>query len=116
MERNMEVLTNQLKDMEKITFEEMGRRMYSHNGEYGSHNPLKAVIVFTEDSFTVPYTEKERSYKVSSNNKYWLPGFCSNSIFGDCLDGTDPGVRLDRYMFPVEGEGWKVEYCYFVEE
>ena len=27
-----------------------------------------------------------------------------NSLFGNCLDGKDLGVRLDLYMY----EGWKV--------
>jgi len=31
------------------------------------------------------------------------------SLFGDCLDGYDLGVRLDYY-------NWKIDFCYFVEK
>ena len=36
------------------------------------------------------------------------------SIYGYCLDGTDPCVRLDRYMAVEHGgvDGWKIERCY----
>lgn len=92
--------------MEKITFEQFRKAMF----EFNKKNPnghLQGVIVFTADSFNRPYTVKERSYRTAN----WCNGFndrISNSIFGDCLDGTDLGVRLDWYMY----DGWKVEYCY----
>jgi hypothetical protein len=39
-----------------------------------------------------------------------------NSLFGDCLDGKDTRVRLDRYIHHEEdAEKWKVEYCYIIE-
>ena len=92
--------------MEKITFAELTALFRKHE----STNPekhLKAHIVYTEDSFIKKYPLKSRTYVISSNNRAFQPGKISNSIYGNCLDGTDQGIRLDLYF----GE-WKVEYCY----
>lgn len=77
---------------------------------------LSAVIVFTASSFGQAYGLVHRSYVVSSDNKAYCPGMCSNSIFGDCLDGKDRGVRLDDYMAAHHGgkDGWQVENCYLL--
>lgn len=92
----------------KLTFEELKEKEWK-----------KAVIVFTEDSFDKEYSEKSRSYEVSKENNYFDTGKISKSLFGNCLDGSDAGVRLDIYMFAVPedgvGKAWKVEYCYIVE-
>jgi len=93
--------------MKKITWSEMERRFLKHNKR--KDNPIYAVVVFKKENWDVPYTEEERSYKVSSNNKAFKEGMISKSIFADCLDGKDLGVRLDWY-------DWEVEYCYMVEE
>jgi hypothetical protein len=71
----------------------------------------EAVVVFTESSFEKPFTEVERSYKISSGDKYFDGNMGGNSLYGDCLDGKDLGVRLDIYIY----EGWKVDYCYITE-
>ena len=64
-------------------------------------------------SFAKSYDERSRTYGVSSNNKAFQSGMGGYSIFGSCLDGTDPCVRLDGYMF---GENaWKIEKCYMME-
>lgn len=103
--------------MKKITWSELCKAMRKFNEEHGyttkgNKENLKGVVVFTENSFTKPYTEIQRSYQFSSDNKAFLPNQLSNSIFADCLDGTDEGVRIDWYM----GDGWKVEYCYLLED
>jgi hypothetical protein len=72
----------------------------------------EAVIVFTKDSFNREYSEIERSYQIHSTAKYFKPFANGNSLFGNCLDGKDNGVRLEHYM---ASEGWKVEYCYIVK-
>lgn len=36
------------------------------------------------------------------------PDKCGTSLFGDCLDETDEGVRLDHLMH----SGWTPDYCY----
>jgi hypothetical protein len=88
-------------DIKKISFYDLQRM----------NHWKEAVVVFTEDSFKKPYTELERSYKISSGDKYFDGNMGGNSLFGNCLDGTDLGVRLDVYIY----EGWKPEFCYITE-
>lgn len=92
----------------KEIFQEWNR---NHPGE-----ELTAHIVFTVDSFMKEYPLLSRTYVVSSNNKAFRPNMGGYSIFGDSLDGTDCGVRLEQYMV-AEGNiwGWKVEDCYILE-
>lgn len=95
----------------EMTFAEMRSRFCEAENEGKEH--LSGYIVFTQDSFDKPYDEKSRTYGVSSNNKAFQSGMGGYSIFGSCLDGTDPCVRLDGYMF---GENaWKIEKCYTME-
>lgn len=70
----------------------------------------EAVIVFSQDSFTRPYSQHQRSYAVKSDNKYFNPDMIGKSLYGNCLDGTDNGVRLDWYLGT-----WKVEFCYITK-
>lgn len=105
--------------MKKVTWSEVEKAMWKFNEEHGyttkgTEKRLEAVVVFTEDSFSRPFTVEERSYRFSSDNKAFLPNQLGYSIFGDCLDGNDLGVRLDWYMRTSE-KPWKVRYCYFVE-
>lgn len=102
--------------MEKISYGELCEKMREFNKVHnntskGNNKVLKGVIVFTQDSFDKTYTEVERSYEVTSDNKAFLPNMISNSIFGNCLDGIDNGVRLDLYIY----DGWKIDYCYITE-
>lgn len=106
--------------MKKIlTWSEMTDLFWKHNEEAGvkvkgsDKDAIHGIVVFKQESFTEPYTETQRSYRVSSNNKAFIAGQISNSIFADCLDGTDLGVRLDWYMHG--DKGWKVDYCYMEE-
>ncbi len=106
--------------MKKITWSELCEAMRKFNEEHGytckgNKMRLEGVVVFTEDSFTKPFTEKERSYLLTSDNKAFLPNQCSNSIFADCLDEKDLGVRIDWYMHDKQMP-WKVEYCYLLEK
>lgn len=84
---------------EKITLEELRN----------SNNWEKAVIVFAKDSFNKEFSEESRSYMINSKANYFQWDKISKSLFGNCLDGTDDGVRLDLYM-----PKWKAEYCYIV--
>lgn len=72
----------------------------------------EGYIVFTEDSFKKKYPEESRTYvtRNSSASRMFQEGKISNSMYGDCLDGTDNGVRLDWYI----GE-WHIEKCYVIE-
>jgi hypothetical protein len=104
--------------MKKITWGELSKAMWKFNEEHGyttkgNKERLEGVVVFTEDSFTKPYTVEQRSYQFSSDNKAFLFSQSSDSIFADCLDGADLGVRIDWYMKDSKAP-WKVEYCYLL--
>lgn len=80
---------------------------------------LTAHIVFSEDSFAGLGNQlslKSRTYVISSNNKAFCPNMGEYSIFGSCLNGTGPCVRLDLYMAAEKGgeKGWRIEACYLV--
>lgn len=77
---------------------------------------LTAHIIFTVDSFDRECPLIARTYAISSYNKAFRPGVGGYSIFGNSLDGTDLGVRLEGYM-AEEGNpgGWMVEDCYILE-
>lgn len=78
---------------------------YDYHGT--SHPDITAVIVYASENWEKPYTETQRSYRVTnSSGKAFFDGMIGNSICGDCLDGVDLGVRLDCY-------NWKIEKCYF---
>ena len=75
---------------------------------------VDAFVTFTPDSFENAYTQLERTYLFTSNNKAFASPSCGGySIFGDCMDGKDSGVRLERYMADEKGgkDGWKIENC-----
>ena len=78
-----------------------------------NHNSKEIIcyVLFTQDSFDQEYSEKARTYRFSSQNKAFQSSACGYSIFGDCLDGSDKGVRLDWYMAAEHGgaDGWEIE-------
>jgi len=80
-------------------------------------NHTTGYIVFTDDSFDKPYTEEQRTYVVSSNNKAFIEGMGGYSIYASSLDGSDKCVRLEAYMADEHGgeNGWKIEKCYMKE-
>ena len=75
------------------------------------------VAVISADSFTQKYSLEARSYAFTNDNKAFMPAMLSRSVFANSLDGSDIGVRLDRYL-EAEGNsnGWKVDYCYIMSE
>ena len=75
-------------------------------------------IVFTADSFDKPYTEEQRTYVVSSDNKAFIEGMGGYSIYASSLDGSDKNVRLEAYMADEHGgkDGWKIEKCYVKDD
>ena len=88
----------------KTIFRETEKKGESH---------IKGYITFTADSFTKPYTEEQRTYVISSDNKAFLPNKGGYSIYGSSIDGTDLDVRLERYMADETGDSgyWKIEKC-----
>ena len=81
-------------------------------------NHTTGYIVFTADSFDKPYTEEQRTYVVSSNNKAFIDGMGGYSIYASSLDGSDKCVRLEAYMADEHGgkDGWKIEKCYVKDD
>lgn len=102
--------------MEKITYAELAKMFRDHEQD-NPETHLTAHIVFTEDSFDKVFPLESRTYIVSSDNKAYRPNMGGYSIFGSCLDRTDPCVRLEAYMAAEHGgkDGWKVDYCYLVD-
>ena len=98
------------------------REIYNLFCEHERNSPkhhLTAYITFAPESFAPGsnYTERERTYVVSSDNKAFRPRISGFSIFGSCLDGkSDPCVRLDQYIPDAYGgkDGWIVEDCCLV--
>lgn len=98
-------------EMVELTYSELADRFRNAESEGKKH--LTGYIVFSQESFNKPYDEKSRTYAVSSDNKAFKAGLGGYSIYGSCLDGSDPCVRLDGYM---RGENaWKIEKCYLKE-
>ena len=81
-------------------------------------NRVTGYIVFSQDSFDKPFSEEARTYVISSNNKAFQSGMGGYSIYASALDGSDPMVRLERYMQAEKGgsDGWKIERCYMKED
>ena len=96
----------------ELTYFELADRFRNAESEGKKH--LTGYIVFSQESFNKPYDEKSRTYAVSSDNKAFKAGLGGYSIYGSCLDGSDPCVRLDGYM---RGENaLKIEKCYLKED
>lgn len=79
---------------------------------------LTAYITFSSfgPGVPIPADVRSRTYVISSDNKAFQPDKGGYSIFGYCLDGTDQGVRLERYMQAEHGgeTGWVAENCCLV--
>ena len=96
--------------MEKITMSKLDEIMLEYNSRFPENADtakIFGVIVFKQSNFTQEYSELSRSYRVSNANRRYQHGKISNSLRGECLDGTESGVRLDWY-------NWEVEYCYML--
>ena len=111
--------------MKKLTYAELRSILCSHNSNNGIQSkgadkkPIYGVIVFREDNWPeYEYSLESRSYRVSSDNKAFIPNMGGYSIFASSLDGSDPCVRLETYMAEEHGgeNGWEVDYCYLEGE
>lgn len=76
--------------------------------------PIGGYIVFSQSNFAKPYSAESRTYEVGSNNKAFIPSMGGYSIFGSSIDGSDMGVRLDRYM--RSEHPWEIERCYMKKD
>lgn len=100
--------------MEKLTFTQLCDRFEEHNRQNGvtrqfdDDGRLWGVVVFAQGPwFRREYSETERSYRFSSDNKRFLPDMGGSSVFADCLDGIEDCLRLDGYL-----DAWGIDYCY----
>ena len=82
------------------------------------HQHLTGYIVFTQASFEKEYPLESRTYIVSSANKAFQPNMGGYSIYASSLDGTDPIIRLERYMAIEHGgkTGWQIGRCYMTSD
>lgn len=104
----------------KMTYKELRNYFIEYNKTHNwATQPIKGVIVFREDNWpNNKYSLESRSYIVSSDNKAFIASMGGYSIYGSSLDGSDKGVRLEQYMedeYAGKG-GWRVDYCYLIEE
>lgn len=91
----------------KETFQQYNKENRIRYGLSTDIPEISAIIVYKQSNFTSPYSEHDRSYRVTNlAGKAFFENMSSNSIYGDCLDGNDLGVRLDCY-------DWDIEFCYF---
>ena len=99
----------------ELSYPEM-RARFCEAERAGNH--VTGYIVFSQDSFDKPFSEEARTYVISSNNKAFQSGMGGYSIYASALDGSDPMVRLERYMQAEKGgsDGWKIERCYMKED
>ena len=79
---------------------------------------LPTHTFFTADTFKKPYSEFERTYEVSSDNKAFQSRMGGYSIYGASLDGVDPCLRMEGLMADEMGgkDGWKIEKCFLIED
>ncbi|MBQ0161101.1 MAG: hypothetical protein KBT28_10855 [Bacteroidales bacterium] len=106
--------------MEKLTFDQLRSTFIKFNEEHHvtqfDKTCMTGAIVFKPENWPDKnYSIEARTYEVSSANKYFIPGCGGNSIFANCADGSDNGVRLDWYMFDIETP-WEIDYCYIINE
>ena len=93
--------------MEYRDLEQIFRKHESTEPKYH----LDGLITFADlGSFEdANYTQMDRTYLVSSNNKAYQSGRLGYSIFGTCLNGKDLCVLLDAYM--RRPKGWVPGAC-----
>lgn len=106
--------------MEKYTWEEAKEYLREYNKKNGfkcGNLPTKIcrmVAVMKNKGFNRDdYTDEERSYVFSNNNKAFLDGMLGYSIHASCLLGEDY-PRLDYLV--EENKTWEVDYCYLLSE
>ena len=99
--------------MEKLTLKQLKEIFFKHNEE-NNGKALTGIVVISEESLK-GYDKTARSYEFSSDNLGFKTGKISKSVWADCLDGKDLGVRLDWYVLGLGGLDWKVEYCYILD-
>lgn len=101
---------------EEISYAELTKRFREiERAEFGGH--LTGFVTISNESFEHPYPLEARTYIVSSDNKAFQPNMGGYSIFASSLDGSDPCIRIERYLKNEKGgkDGWEIERCYMEE-
>lgn len=99
-----------------ITFGQLCSAFYKHNedtnvtSQFDDKNALTGVVVFKDEGANKGFSLESRSYRFSSDNKFFISGMGGNSIFARNLDNTDD-IRLDWYL-----GNWEIDYCYIENE
>ena len=97
--------------IKKMTWEELDEYLRTHQEAEG-------VIVFKQHpSWRKEYSLEQRSYRLNGKGNHFQQGKISNSIWGYCLDESDPdadGIRLDWVLYALPEERWEVDYCYLL--
>lgn len=70
-------------------------------------------VVIENRSFIKDFSLESRTYRTLRSSKAYDPTMLGYSIFGDCLNKRDNGIRLDMYLKEEKGQEWIVNYCYF---
>lgn len=100
-----------------MNYKELKKLFSDHESSFPK-NHLTGYITFSSfgPDETRDFPWEGRTYSVSSGNKAFQPKMSGYSIFGSSLDGTDQGVRLERFMAEEHGGkyGWVVEDCCIV--
>lgn len=80
---------------------------YEMNKCHITGNHKTAIIVFKKSNWPQKrYSKISRSYSSDSNQFGWSYEAIGRCRFGNCLDGSDKMVRLDKY-------NWEIEYWYW---
>lgn len=103
-----------MKDGAFMEYKQLKEMLFQHESK-NPNSHLTACVTFASfgPNVKTEYPWSSRTYIISSDNKAFRPGMGGYSIFGKCLDGTDPYLRLDRLMKDEHGgkDGWVVEDC-----
>lgn len=97
-----------------MDYTQLKQMLSQHEREHPEAH-LTACITFASfgPNAKKDYPWRSRTYVISSDNKAFQPDKGGYSIYGRCLDGTDPFLRLDVLMKEEHGgkDGWIVEDC-----
>lgn len=100
-----------------MNYKELKKLFSDHESSFPKSH-LTGYITFSSfgPAETQDFPWEGRTYSVSSDNKAFQSKMGGYSIFGSSLDGTDPCVRLERFMAEERGgkDGWIVEDCCIV--
>lgn len=98
-----------------MSYKELKKKFRDFEYDNAGDKHLTGYVLIDQNSFDKDYSEEERTYEVSSNNKAFLPNKGGYSIFAYCL-GDDDYCRLEWYIEDERRGGtWKIEKCWMEE-